>query len=221
MKYAVFSDVHGNLPALELMLKDAGKVDGYICLGDVVNYGPWSNECVERISSLDNVIFLEGNHERDFLDGAYSGTNEIAKTFYGFCQPKFSAWDKIKNLPQTYELNGFVFSHTIGSQYIYPDSALKLDGNYVVGHSHHQFKISQPPFGLYNPGSVGQNRKYINIVNYALLETAAMEFTFRALSYDVQAVIEHMKKLNYPKICIEYYDSKQRFSGPAESTIAS
>ena len=43
MRYLVFSDVHGNLPALEKVLNKENKVQGYINLGDVVNYGPWGN----------------------------------------------------------------------------------------------------------------------------------------------------------------------------------
>ena len=69
MKIVVFGDVHGNLPALELMVDDAKKVDQYICLGDVVNYGPWSNECVQFIAELGNCIKIKGNHEDYFIDG--------------------------------------------------------------------------------------------------------------------------------------------------------
>ena len=65
MRYAVFGDVHGNLPALELFLKSVEKsVDGYICTGDIVNYGPWSKECVERIRTLQNLTCVSGNHEQ-------------------------------------------------------------------------------------------------------------------------------------------------------------
>ena len=53
MMLAIISDIHGNLPALEkaLNLIKKVKVDNYLFLGDVVGYGPWSNECVELIST--------------------------------------------------------------------------------------------------------------------------------------------------------------------------
>lgn len=210
MKLAVFSDVHGNFPALELMLKDAGKVDGYICLGDMVNYGPWADECVDLICSLPNVVIVEGNHEEYFLAGKYGGSSDVAKTFFEFCFPSFSRFDKIKGLPAEYTLNGFTFRHTINQQNIYPDTKIQLDRNYVVGHSHHQFKLDSKPFVLYNPGSVGQNRKYINVINYMLLETDTMEFDFRALTYDEQLIIKELKARKYPALCIEYYDNKER-----------
>ena len=44
MRTAIFSDIHGNLPALEIAIKNTKNIDRYIVLGDVVNYGPWSNK---------------------------------------------------------------------------------------------------------------------------------------------------------------------------------
>jgi len=42
VKRAIISDVHGNLEALEAVLADIDRqgVDGVICLGDIVGYGP-------------------------------------------------------------------------------------------------------------------------------------------------------------------------------------
>ena len=42
MKYAVMSDVHANPTALAKALDDARScgVDTYVCLGDIVGYGP-------------------------------------------------------------------------------------------------------------------------------------------------------------------------------------
>lgn len=211
MKVVVFSDVHGNLPALKIMLEHAGSVDGYICLGDTVDYGPWSNECVDLVCSLPHIVNLAGNHEQAFLDGHYPGSNPIAKLFFTFCYPSFTQQTKIRNLKQEYLLNNFIFRHTIDEQNIYPDSKLTLEKNYVIGHSHHQFKIEQPPFILCNPGSVGQNRKYINVIDYMLLETDTMQFEPRSIIYDEQLIIQEMRIRQYPKDCIDYYDNKQRF----------
>ena len=53
MKIGIFSDIHGNLIALEKVLKDEKDLEEYIILGDVVNYGPWSNECVQILETLN------------------------------------------------------------------------------------------------------------------------------------------------------------------------
>lgn len=209
MKIVVFSDVHGNLPALEKMLKDAGHCDSYICLGDIVNYGPWSNECVELITSLKKCRILKGNHETYFLNKRYPGDNIIAKSFFDFCINSFTKQKLIDNLPDKYLFNNYCFIHTIDDQKVYPDSKIELDGNYVIGHSHHQFKIQQSPFTLYNAGSVGQNRLYINVINYLIYNTEVDTFEMRSVKYDQNLIIDEMKRRKYPGICIDYYSNKK------------
>lgn len=61
---AIFSDVHGNLPALQTVLKDIEdkKVDQVYCLGDLVDFAPWSNEVIATIKSL-RIPCLMGNHD--------------------------------------------------------------------------------------------------------------------------------------------------------------
>lgn len=210
MRYLIFSDVHGNLPALEKAIEAAGPVDGYISLGDNVNYGPWSNECVDLITSLSNAVYIEGNHEEYFLAGSYPGKNIVARTFFEFCYPSFDRQEKIRDLPKSYEMSGFTFAHTIFNQYIYPDSQITLDNNYVVGHSHHQFIIEQPPFILYNPGSVGQNRKHINIINYLIFDTETKQFIPSTIKYDEGLILNEMRARHYPQLCIDYYNNKER-----------
>ncbi|MEO5533974.1 MAG: metallophosphoesterase family protein [Pseudolysinimonas sp.] len=211
MRIAVFSDVHGNLPALEAVIGDAGEVDGYVCLGDVVNYGPWSDECVDVVAALKNSVYLAGNHEVAFSTGAYPGTNPIARAFFDHCYPAFTRQDIIRDLPTTAELYGFEFRHTIDDRYVYPDSVLTLTADSVIGHSHHQFVVEDSGFRLVNPGSVGQNRRYINIANYLLLETDTMTFEPRALRHDIDLVIAEMRRRDYPEECLAYYESKERW----------
>jgi len=61
---AVISDIHGNLEALEQVLKaiDEAGVDRIFCLGDVVGYGPDPGPCVERVAERC-VKAVAGNHE--------------------------------------------------------------------------------------------------------------------------------------------------------------
>ena len=52
MRYALISDVHANLPALDAVLDDIDTigVDAVCHLGDLVGYAPWPNEVVARIA---------------------------------------------------------------------------------------------------------------------------------------------------------------------------
>lgn len=65
MRYGVFSDVHSNLEALEAVLAffEDMEVDGYICCGDLVGYGPQPDECLQRIRKLKNLSLICGNHD--------------------------------------------------------------------------------------------------------------------------------------------------------------
>ena len=64
MLTAVFSDVHGNLEALDAVLRDAReqKAAAFVCLGDVVGYGADPNACCERVLGLGAKV-VRGNHD--------------------------------------------------------------------------------------------------------------------------------------------------------------
>lgn len=64
LRYAIISDIHSNLEALQAVLKkiDEEKIDKIVCLGDIVGYGPNPNECIELIQQHCEII-LTGNHD--------------------------------------------------------------------------------------------------------------------------------------------------------------
>ncbi len=65
MKYAIISDIHANIEALDVVLakcEEAG-VEKYICLGDLVGYNANPSECFEKVGSLELVGIVKGNHD--------------------------------------------------------------------------------------------------------------------------------------------------------------
>ena len=69
-KYAILSDIHGNLFALEEVVNDFDDIDYIILLGDLIDYGMQSNEVVEFIKdNLSSKIICNiwGNHEKAIL----------------------------------------------------------------------------------------------------------------------------------------------------------
>jgi hypothetical protein len=65
MKYALISDIHSNLPALEAVLEDIDSqedVDAIYHLGDLVGYAPWPNEVVVLIGQR-GVPGIAGNYD--------------------------------------------------------------------------------------------------------------------------------------------------------------
>jgi predicted phosphodiesterase len=65
MKYALISDVHGNLPALEAVLADIDRrndVYAIYHLGDLVGYAPWPNEVVFLLRER-GIVGIAGNYD--------------------------------------------------------------------------------------------------------------------------------------------------------------
>ena len=51
IRYAIISDIHGNLSALEAVIEDIKKqdIDRIICLGDIIGKGSHGHECVKLV----------------------------------------------------------------------------------------------------------------------------------------------------------------------------
>lgn len=218
MIIAIMSDIHANLPALNVFVKATkDKVDAYICLGDVVNYGPWNDECLELVYSLPGIVLLEGNHERLF-----SGKDKIedelpiVQEFFYNSIKNFSRYDLIDKLPKSYELGSFTCTHTIANQRIYANSILEddLDCNYIIGHTHHQFRIEHSNKEIVNCGSVGQNRDSIETVNFALYDSKSNTVTMCKEPYSLDMFVKELSGRNYPTHCIDYYTSKLPHQSP-------
>ena len=68
MRYAIFTDIHANLEALEAVLAKIDEIakekpiDQIWFLGDLVGYGPNPNECIAKLRERTNVI-IAGNHD--------------------------------------------------------------------------------------------------------------------------------------------------------------
>ena len=65
MRYALISDIHANLPALEAVLADIAArpdVDAVHHLGDLVGYAPWPNETVAMLAER-GVTGVAGNYD--------------------------------------------------------------------------------------------------------------------------------------------------------------
>ena len=210
MKFAFFSDIHGNLPALEIALKESGKVDGYIILGDVVNYGPWSNECVQLIDTLPECNKILGNHEEYFIEGKCDCESYLAKTFFNRCYPEFNEVTLIESYKRESQFENFTCIHTLEKKYIFQDTYININKNYIIGHSHQQYEIYRNGYKLINPGSVGQNRQFINEINFLIYDTEQQQIDFRSILYDVDIVIKEMEKRGYPELCVDYYHNKRR-----------
>ncbi len=66
MRFLIFTDIHGNLEALEAMFKHVSRkrIDHYLYLGDLVGYGASPNETIDRVKQLQPLSIIRGNHDK-------------------------------------------------------------------------------------------------------------------------------------------------------------
>jgi predicted phosphodiesterase len=68
-RLAILSDIHGNLHALQAVFNrlERMNIDGVICLGDIVGYGPFPVDCLNLVTKYCSII-VQGNHELAAVD---------------------------------------------------------------------------------------------------------------------------------------------------------
>jgi len=216
MRIGLLSDVHANRVALDAVLDDLPPVERLVCAGDVVGYGPWPGECVERLSERD-VPCVMGNHDRAVARDTPFRFNHMAAAGveYARAQLKEGAMDWLSGLPATRRLfdGRLAVAHGHPSdpdRYTYPrefgehllDAASGPDGPpqvLVLGHTHVQGHAVLDDGIVCNPGSVGQPRDGDPRAAYAVLELDAGTVVERRVAYDVDAVCEGVEAAGLPE----------------------
>ncbi len=86
MRYAILSDVHGNLESLQRALSMISSDEAVVSLGDVVGYGPNPNECVAALQERCRHAVL-GNHDLAAVENfGVESFNRAARTAIGWTQ---------------------------------------------------------------------------------------------------------------------------------------
>ena len=104
MKYAIISDLHANLEALQAVLDDASpRVDAVVCLGDIVGYNANPHECLRMVRETCAVV-IAGNHDQAACGmRRYDDFNDWAREAMDWTRQQLSAAevDYLKALPDT------------------------------------------------------------------------------------------------------------------------
>ena len=115
MRFAVFSDIHANLEALQAVLEDAHQREcrSFICLGDVVGYNANPHECVEIVRDLACPV-VKGNHD-EHASGATSleGFNELAERAMTWTRDHLTREDKqwLREMRMVRQVRDFTIVH--------------------------------------------------------------------------------------------------------------
>lgn len=151
MRYAIVSDIHGNLEAFQAVLRDIearGGVDRIWCLGDIVGYGPDPNECIELLRQHDHVS-VAGNHDLcavNKVDAMDFHSDAAVACRWTERQLRTEEMDYLAGLPTIVCENDFTLAH--GSprepiwEYLISTYSARISFEYfdtpycLVGHSH-------------------------------------------------------------------------------------
>lgn len=115
MRFAVISDIHGNLDAFQSVLDDIDHlfINGIICLGDIIGYGA-EPEQVIRLLRERQIPCVMGNHDQTAIDSKHlDWFNPVARESLEITLKNLSqsAIDFIKTLPPSIISYGFRFVH--------------------------------------------------------------------------------------------------------------
>jgi len=143
MAIAIFGDIHGNLEALEAIIKSIRKnrkIKQAYFLGDAITFGPDSSACLKLLSKHSNIIkSVVGNHEQRVVrydksvsTMTYAGIKHMEYVYHSLDNDDLRF---IKTMPNEIKINykgvNIIFVH------------YSLDENGVVRDDYDEFSESQ------------------------------------------------------------------------------
>jgi putative phosphoesterase len=218
MKLLILSDIHGNWPALEAVLRAEGSWDAVAFGGDVVDYGPQPVECLRWVATHAE-FRVRGNHDNALafdVDcqcmGSFREASLATRTWHrALLSPDDVAF--LRTLPTLlwFEFGGqhFRMSHATphGDLFEYLDAGQwgprveGLESDFVLlGHTHIQDMRRFGRQTVVNPGSVGLNRDGSGKACYAVYDDQGMKL--RRVDYDVDRTVAALRASPLPQTVV-------------------
>lgn len=223
MKIAVISDIHGNLTALEAVLRDVAgqRPDATVCLGDLAYKGPQPAECTDRIRQLA-IPCVHGNTDLYLLHCAnIAPTRPLPE---GINLPGYLKWHVDRLGPENLAyLAGLPFEHRLEAdgvriRFVHanpqdavaplrPTSPLEkiqalttnLDADWLImGHIHTPFAFRFAGNLLINAGAVGFSLDYDWRASWALLDTSTGAVSLRRVTYSIDDAVTAARDAGFP-----------------------
>lgn len=203
----VVSDIHGNHEALETVLDDMGSVEGILCCGDVIGYGPDPLKCIRTIQEKADACVI-GNHELALIRGqSFNSTTARAGLEVAREQLHNEDFDWIGQLPRELTRDTLHVTHSYPkpgeTKRVMPDQLERffphVEGDvFVYGHTHHPVSTTVNDVLFVNPGSVGQPRDGDPRASYALLDIEERACELNRVAYDVESTCRRADEENLP-----------------------
>ncbi len=182
MRIGIISDIHGNLPGLEACLRtlDDEGVDQIVCLGDLVQFGPYPAEVIDLLQR-DNIDTVQGNCDRAVAKGRDDTGDSFENVHWDNLAFEMLQWTKdqitpeqkryLKKLPSELRfnigsrrilcvhglpgnINGSIQLNVASEVYDYMFSRNSCD-ILILGHTHEMLLQPRGNRLIINPGSIG------------------------------------------------------------------
>ncbi len=223
MRIAFISDIHGNLEALERTLEKIHELepDRIYCLGDIVGYGPYPNECVTLVREQCTAV-VQGNHDSGVIGRtSLDDFNSYGRAAIEWTTQRITRAHRqyLESLPLILMEGNLTLVHASPNK---PD-----DWMYVVtwpqakdafaafksrlcfiGHTHRPLIIGEDQSldafqktgrFLINVGSVGQPRDGFKEASFGFLDTRAWTCEIIRVPYNIERTAEAIMKAGLPE----------------------
>lgn len=225
LRILLISDIHGNLPALEKVIRHGSDkaCDLRVCLGDITGYGPWPSQCIGLVRSFCHIV-VAGNHDHGCA-GILSllRFNAWGESAVIWSRERLDETEKswLAGLPLTASEHGLNFCHAVpgfpGSWKYILDRASALSSaertpgeTWFYGHTHlpcgwsRKGSVTRKPriplkrCSLVNCGSVGQPRDGDPRAAYMVVDPGkGTAETFR-VPYPVEKTASEIRRAGLP-----------------------
>ena len=221
-KIAVISDIHSNLDAFKVVLKEIRQlgINDIYCCGDIVGYGAEPNECVELVRK-NEIISVKGNHDISCVNLQDKELfNQFGRVAIEWSSKKLTEENKqfLFNLPKHLKLKKIYLVH--GSpinpiwEYVLPDASksylkrlikeTKQDIDVLImGHTHIPFIKEIKDKLIINPGAVGQPRDNNPKASFCILDAKTKKTEIKRVEYNIKKTAEKIKKAGLPEFLAE------------------
>lgn len=228
MKIAFLSDIHGNIEALEAVLKDIENrnIDRIYCLGDLVGYGPDPEAVVKKIKEI-GIPTIMGNYDdavgykKESCGCSYNPgrETEVGDISINWTIENTSEETKeyLKSLPKRIEftVEGIYFLLVHGSpmenllEYVKPDTpperlkeiVSEITADVLVnGHTHITMCRNIMGKTIFNDGSVGRTKDGVPGAYYLIVdvENGSFQHKFIRVDYNIKKTCEKIAKMGLP-----------------------
>ncbi len=230
MKIAVIADIHGNLAGFSAVLEDMKKQkpDQVRCVGDLVGYGPFPNEVIERIRR-EQIATVQGNYDEgvgndlmacgcDYKDekalelgskSLFWTQDEVTKEHKKYLQ---SLPEKLSERFDRWKILFVHGSPRANNEYLFEDheelpAIVKEIGEdiLVMGHTHLPYHKRVEGKHVINAGSAGKPKHGTPDVSYILiaLDEKSVQAEIRYVDYDAEKTASAIELSGLP---VEFAD---------------